>query len=106
MNGFNIPIGGVMTAFINGEQSVKTYPVGAGYMVNLIDLDGGKMYFKSTDPNGVPGQTRIFEIKEITPPAGANGDLVTRKEFDELKSGMAQIVKMLEGLKPEGSAEK
>ena len=102
MNGLNLPtVGGVMTAFINGEQSVKTYPVASGYMVNLIDLEGGKMYFKSTDANGAPVQTRVFEIKEITPPAG---NLVTRQEFDELKAGMNQIMEALKGLKHEGSA--
>ena len=100
MNGLNLPTGGVMTAFISGEQSVKTYPVAAGYMVNLIDLEGGKMYFKSTDANGVPGQTRIFEIKEVTPTHGA-GDLVTRKEFNDLKAGMEQIMAALKELKPQ-----
>lgn len=105
MNGLNMQTGGVMTAFITGEQSVKTYPVASGYMVNLIDLDGERMYFKSTDANGVPKQTRIFEIKEITPPQGMNGDVVTRKEFDELKAGMAQIMEALKGLNKQAAPE-
>ena len=110
MGGFNGAQGGVMTAFISGEQSLKTYPVAAGHMVNLIDLEGNKMYFKSTDANGVPCPLRTFEIKEITPPPGT-GDAVTRKEFDELKNGMAQIMEALKGITQqsaanEGSAEK
>ncbi len=105
MGGLNTQCG-VMTAFINGEQSLRTYPVAAGYMVNLIDLESGKMYFKSRDANGVPCPLRIFEINEVTPPPGS-GDAVTRKEFDELKAGMVQIMEALKGLKTqEGSAEK
>ena len=84
MTGFDLPQG-MMTVFVTGEQDVKTYPVALGNSVNLIDEENGRMYIKGRDASGMPRQTRIFEIKEITPVLGMPGDVVTRKEFDELK---------------------
>lgn len=88
---------GVMTVFVSGESSATAYPVAAGNTVNLVDLDGGRMYFKSTDVNGMPCPLRTFEIKEITPPP-ANGDVVSRKEFDTLTQQLQNMQQLLAGL--------
>ena len=83
---------GVITVFVNGESSATAYPVAAGNMVSLVDLDRGKMWFKSTEANGMPCRIRTFEIKEVTPPPVASADTVTRKEFDILSSQLQQAI--------------
>lgn len=107
MTGFDLPQG-MMTVFVTGEQDVKTYPVALGNSVNLIDEENGRMYIKGRDASGMPRQTRIFEIKEITPVLGMPGDVVTRKEFDELKGSMGKIMDALtnlqQGLAPKEAA--
>lgn len=75
----------IFTAFIDSEDSVRTYPVPAGAMVILIRLAGkdSKMFFKSTDPHGVPLQTRVFELKEVAIPT-ANTGFATQEEVGDL----------------------
>lgn len=85
--------GGSMTIFVDDENVAATYPVGRGYVVTLLCLPAKKMFVKSTDANGIPQTTRVFEINEITPPQGA--DMVSRKEFDELKANMQQLLSAL-----------
>lgn len=89
---------GVITVFVNGESSATAYPVAAGNMVSLVDLDHGKMWFKSTEANGMPCPLRTFEIKEVTPPPAASADMVTRKEFDTLSSQIQQMTAALQAL--------
>lgn len=90
-------INGVMTVFVSGEAAATSYPVAAGNTVNLVDLDGGKMWFKSTDVNGMPCPMRTFEIKEVTPqPIGA--DMVSRKEFDNLSQQLQNMQQLLMNL--------
>ena len=90
-------VNGVMTVFVSGEANVTSYPVAAGNTVNLVDLDGGRMYFKSTDVNGMPCQLRTFEIKEVTPQP-VSGDVVSRKEFESLSQQMQSLQQLLAGL--------
>jgi hypothetical protein len=85
---------GVMTVFITGEASATSYPVAAGNTVNLVDLDSGKMWFKSTDVNGMPCPMRTFEIKEITPQP-VNSDMVSRKEFESLSQQLQNLQQLL-----------
>ena len=88
---------GVMTVFINGEAGATSYPVAAGNTVNLVDLDSGKMWFKSTDVNGMPCPMRTFEIKEITPQP-VNSDMVSRKEFESLSQQLQNMQQLLMSL--------
>lgn len=85
---------GVMTIFVNGEASASAHPVAAGNTVNLVDLDGGKMWFKSTDVNGMPCPLRTFEIKEITPQP-VNADMVSRKEFNDLSQQLQNLQQLI-----------
>lgn len=75
---------GVFATFVDGENTVKNYLVPAGGMAILIDINGGKMWFKSVNINGVPAPIRTFNIKEIPLPVPAGSNIVTRAEFDEL----------------------
>ena len=93
------PSGNSMISFINDDSIVANYPVALGYTVALInvnDPNDGKMYIKSVDPNGMPNQTRVFSLKEITPRPG--GDVVSRKEFDELNKQYAALSGQLQQL--------
>ena len=83
-----------MIAFINDDSIVANYPVAYGYTVALInvnDPNDGKMFIKSVAPNGLPNQTRVFSLQEITPkPQGQ--DMVSRKEFETLQGQIQQLL--------------
>lgn len=85
---------GVMTAFINNEASATTYPVAAGTTVNLVDINNGRMYLKSTDPNGMPCPIRVFEIHEVTPQA-QSANAVSRQEFNELTQQLQNLQQLI-----------
>lgn len=87
---------GVFTTFIENEETVKNYLVPAGGMAILINLNGGKMYFKSVNTNGVPAPIRTFNIKEIPLPIPAGANVVTRAEFDTMKQQLNQITQLLQ----------
>lgn len=85
--------------WVQGEAGAKSYLVGAGQTVLLMDSETSAFYIKSTDASGMPLPLRIFEYKEKTAPATDNKtpalDLsayVTREEFkkwaDELKDSL------------------
>ena len=97
-NAGQVASNGVITVFVSNENSATAYPVAAGNMVSLVDLDHGKMWFKSTEANGMPCPLRTFEIKEVTPQPALGGDVVTRKEFDVLSAQIQQIADALHGL--------
>lgn len=87
----------VFTAFIEGEGAVRNYLVPAGGMVILIDLNGNKMWFKSTDVNGVPSPIRVFNIKEIPQAVEKNPNVVTRQEFNALSQKIDVLLNALQG---------
>ena len=86
----------MITVFVSGEASATAYPVAAGNMVSLVDLDHGKMWFKSTEANGMPCPLRTFEIKEVTPQPAFGGEVVTRQEFNTLNEQLQQVLAALQ----------
>lgn len=92
--------GGGIT-WVQGEAAAKSYPVGAGQSVLLLDSESSTMYIKSTDQSGMPLPLRIFDYKERTQEhsGGAGvalndaGDYITRKEFDEFKEDVKRSVR-------------
>jgi hypothetical protein len=89
-----------MITFINDESIAVNYPVAPGTTVALInanDPNDGKMFIKSTEPNGMPNPMRVFSIVEITPQK-QNVDTVSRQEFDALNKQLQSIQQMLAGL--------
>jgi hypothetical protein len=90
-----------MITFINDDTIAPNYPVAPGTTVALInanDPQDGKMFIKSTEPNGMPNPMRIFAITEITPQK-QSGDSVSRQEFDALTKqlqGMQQLLMNLQ----------
>lgn len=86
---------GIFTTFIEGEGAVRNYLVPAGNMAILIDMNATKMYFKSTDVNGVPAPIRSFNIKEIPQPVAQNPNVVTREEFDAVNQKLDALLQAL-----------
>lgn len=52
--------------WVQGEAGAKSYLVGAGNSVLLMDSEQSRFYIKSTDNSGMPMPLRIFEYKELS----------------------------------------
>lgn len=78
-----------------GETTAKSYPVGPGQSVLLMDVDNSVMFIKSADQSGMPQPLRIFDYTERGVDSAQNTKMpdISREEFDELK---AQVRKLLD----------
>lgn len=82
--------------WVQGEAGAKSYLVGAGQSVLLMDSESSSFFIKSTDASGMPQPLRVFDYTERTqahqnmPQAvEVNFDkFVTRAEFEELKASL------------------
>lgn len=76
--------------WVQGESGAKSYMVGAGNNVLLMDSESQRFFIKGADSSGMPMPLRIFEYKEVTAGQVANTamqeDFIRRSEFDELKA--------------------
>ena len=87
--------------WVQGEAGAKSYMVGAGQSVLLMDSDESCFYIKSADASGMPLPLRTFDYKERNTQQSGNAqiahhdevDYVTRKEFDELKQLIDDLTK-------------
>jgi hypothetical protein len=89
-----------MITFINDDSIAVNYPVAPGTTVALInanDPTDGKMFIKSTEPNGMPNPMRVFALKEITPQK-TTGDTVSRQEFEILSNQIQGLQQMIASL--------
>lgn len=88
--------------WVQGESAAKSFPVGAGQSVLLMDSEDSVMYIKSTDQSGMPLPLRVFDYHERTTehPSAATKDLtadyVSRSEFDAFR---ADVTKSLNGIR-------
>lgn len=104
-----------MITFISDDSMAVNYPVSPGTTVALInanDPSNGKMYIKSTEPNGMPNPIRVFALQEITPQKQGT-DTVTRQEFDNMakqmqamQANMQQLITSLQAPKKAGGTAK
>lgn len=72
--------------WVQGEAGAKSYLVGAGQSVLLMDSETSKFYIKTTDASGMPLPLRVFDYKELTQAPATQSEFVTRSEFEELKA--------------------
>jgi len=89
-----------MITFINDDSIAVNYPVAPGTTVALInanDPTDGKMFIKSTEPNGMPNPMRVFALQEITPQK-TTGDTVSRQEFEILSNQIQGLQQMIASL--------
>ena len=72
--------------WVQGEAGAKSYLVGAGNSVLLMDSEQSRFYIKSTDGSGMPMPLRVFEYNELSsnsePKVSDNSKYVTHDELE------------------------
>lgn len=94
--------------YVQGESAAKSWMVGAGQSVLLMDSENPVFYIKSADTSGIPLPLRVFDYKERTqntpqgiPQAPQSEQInlddkyVTRQEYDALQGKYAEILDRL-----------
>ena len=94
--------------YVQGESAAKSWMVGAGQSVLLMDSEAPVFYIKSTDNSGIPLPLRVFDYQERTQTIPQNApqaqqseqiDLdskyVTRGEYDALQGKYMEILDRL-----------
>ena len=86
--------------WVSGESGAKSWIVGRGESVLLMDSESQCFYLKSADASGMPLPLRVFDYTERTHNApqvsqsvlNQSGDnFITRNEFDDLKSKYEEL---------------
>lgn len=94
--------------YVQGEAAAKSWMVGAGQSVLLMDSENPVFYIKSADASGIPLPLRVFDYKERTqntpqnvPQATQSEQInlddkyVTRQEYDTLQGKYMEILERL-----------
>lgn len=94
--------------YVQGESAAKSWMVGAGQSVLLMDSENPVFYIKSADNSGIPLPLRVFDYTERlqnTPqnapqsPQSVQENLddkyVTRQEYDALQGKYMEILERL-----------
>lgn len=95
--------------WVQGEEGAKGYLVAPGNSVLLMDSEASTFFIKTVDQSGMPMPLRIFDYAEraqspkkpVTAQNTAQGDFVTREEFNALVArldGLAQVKQSTEGM--------
>ena len=86
--------------WVLGENAAKSFPVGAGQTVVLMDREEPVMYMKSVDQSGMPLPLRIFDITERTAQhtesvvaKSETPDYVSRSEFENFREDVRRTIK-------------
>lgn len=80
--------------WVQGIEAAKSYLVGAGQSVLLMDSENSVFYIKSTDQSGMPMPLRVFDYTERQQSSGSASSVsyVTHDEFqkaiEELRESM------------------
>lgn len=85
--------------WVQGEAGAKSFLVGPGQSVMLMDSEAEVFYIKETDASGVPLPLRAFDYKERTTSAQRpvqaaqtpTVEYVTRAEFEAFVAKLAQM---------------
>ena len=94
--------------WVSGESGAKSWIVGRGESVLLMDSESQCFYIKSADASGMPLPLRVFDYTERThnAPQGSqtafnqsNDNFITRTEFDDLKAKYEELEKQLKASK-------
>ena len=90
--------------WVSGESGAKSWIVGRGESVLLMDSENQCFYLKSADASGMPLPLRVFDYTERTQNAPqdsqtafnqSNDNFITRTEFDDLKAKYEELEKQL-----------
>lgn len=86
--------------WVSGESGAKSWIVGRGESVLLMDSESQCFYLKSADASGMPLPLRVFDYTERTQNAPqtpqtalnqSNDNFITRNEFDDLKAKYEEL---------------
>ena len=79
--------------WVQGEAGAKSYLVGAGQSVLLMDSEKNTFYIKSTDMSGMPQPLRVFDYTERVgqPESHAQAALQDYVTRDELNRRLAEL---------------
>lgn len=89
---------GLIVAWVQGEQAMKSYPLGPNQKAFLFNTEENNFGIKSTDANGMPLPLELFEYRRIqdtqkqTPqqvPQIDTSSFITREEFE---SRMSKVI--------------
>lgn len=102
--------------WVQGESGAKSWLVGRGETVLLMDSENPVFYLKSSDNAGMPLPLRIFDYTERTQNNAqgsqtafnsADVDFVTREEYKAICAKYDELKRMLEeSLKPKTTRKK
>ena len=94
--------------WVSGESGAKSWIVGRGESVLLMDSESQCFYIKSADASGMPLPLRVFDYTERTqntPQCSqsvlnqSSDNFITRTEFDDLKAKYEELEKQLKASK-------
>lgn len=100
--------------WVQGENAAKSFPVGAGQSVLLMDSEESVFYIKSVDTSGMPQPLRIFDYTERktqnsepkkTTEAVGGEEYVSKAEFNNYKEDMRRLLKKIRGVPTEKAGE-
>lgn len=86
--------------WVSGESGAKSWIVGRGESVLLMDSESQCFYLKSADASGMPLPLRVFDYTERTQNVTQGSqsvlnqysdDFITRNEFDDLKAKYEEL---------------
>lgn len=101
--------------WVSGESGAKSWMVGRGETVLLMDSENPVFYLKSSDQSGMPLPLRVFDYSErvqnVAQAQNANlislnDNLVTREEFDDLRAKYEDLERQIKNPVKKKEAEK
>ena len=97
MSSNSVQNNGSNLTWVQGEASAKSFPVGNGQSVLLMDSEDSVFYIKSTDQSGMPMPLRIFDYTERKSEkhegaSVAKNDYVSREEFNSFKEDISKMI--------------
>lgn len=90
--------------WVSGETGAKSWMVGRGETVLLMDSENQCFYIKSADTSGMPLPLRVFDYTErscerVQAPNSAfnqsSDNFITRQEFDDLRAKYEELEKQI-----------
>lgn len=85
--------------WVQGIEAAKSYLVGAGQSVLLMDSENNVFYIKSTDQSGMPMPLRVFDYTERqqTPGPASSISYVTYVTHDEFQKAIEELRESMKG---------
>lgn len=89
---------GLIVAWVQGEQAMKSYPLGPNQKAFLFNTEENNFGIKSTDANGMPLPLEVFEYQRVQgapkpqsqqAPQIDTSSFITREEFE---SRMSKVI--------------